>query len=122
MLTLFCVALITVLGFLIMMGRLNLKRFLGYPNLVDIVFTVLMLLMFEGTFSGMFVAAVASLFMSLMLWVLRSSIGAERLAIRRGKFNLPTGLYWRVIKASECQPHWISRVFMAAVKPKAQEA
>lgn len=122
MLTLFCVALITVLGFLIMMGRLNLKRFLGYPNLVDITFTVLMLLMFEGTFSGMFVAAVASLFMSLMLWVLRSSIGAERLAVARGRFGLPKGLYWRTIKASECQPHWISRLFMAVVSPKTQEA
>lgn len=119
MLTLMCVALMTVLGVLIMMGRLNLKRFLGYPNLVDILFTVLMLVMFEGTFSGMFVAAVASLFMSLMLWVLRSSIGAERLSIRRGKFGVPVGLYWRTIKASECQPHWISRMFLAIMRPKA---
>ena len=105
-----------VIGVLIMMGRLNLRRFLGYPNLVDISFTLLMLWVFAGTFSGMVAGGFASLFMSVVLWVLRGTIGAERLAVRKGVkrvrfFNVayPT-LYWRTIKASECQPHWLVKL------------
>lgn len=116
--TFFMVALVTVLGTLLMMGRLNLKRFLGYPNLVDISFTVLMFVLFHDTFSGMVVGGLTSLFMSVMLWVLRSSIGAERLAVKRGKWFMPV-LYWRVIKPTECQPHWMSRAVLAIMRPKA---
>ena len=53
MFTFVLVAGMVVLGTLIMMGRLNLKRFLGYPNLVDVLFTILMLYLFHDTFSGM---------------------------------------------------------------------
>lgn len=112
------VAIVTVLGTLLMMGRLNLKRFLGYPNLVDVAFTILMLVLFHDTFSGMVVGGLTSLFMSVCLWVLRSSIGAERLAWRKGRFNVPM-LYWKVIPASACQPHWMSRALVAIMRNKA---
>lgn len=108
--TFFMVALVTVLGALLMMGRLNLKRFLGYPNTVDVAFTVLMFMLFHDTFSGMVVGGLTSLFMSVMLWVLRSSIGAEVLTVKRGKWNMPVGLYWKQISPKECRPHWISKV------------
>lgn len=115
--TFIIVAAMCVIGILIMMGRLNLKRFLGYPNLVDISCTVLFLIVFAGTFSGMVVAGFASLFMSVMLWVLRSSLGAERLSIKRGRFYMPV-LYWRVIPASECRPHWMATLVLKALRPK----
>ena len=114
--TFFMVALVTVLGALLMMGRLNLKRFLGYPNLVDIAFTVLMFMLFHDTFSGMVVGGLTSLFMSVMLWVLRSSIGAERLAVKRGRYYMPK-LYWKVLKPTDCQPHWLSRAVIAVMRP-----
>jgi hypothetical protein len=104
------IALMTVIGLIIMMARLNLRRFLGYPNAVDIGATVVFTMLFHGSFAGMVVVGFASLFLSLTLWALRSSIGAERLAIRRGKYWRPI-LYWKVIKASECAPHWLARLF-----------
>lgn len=112
------VAVVTVLGTLLMMGRLNLKRFLGYPNLVDVSFTILMVMLFHSTFSGMVVGGLTSLFMSVCLWVLRSSIGAERLAVKRGRFYMPV-LYWRVISASECQPHWLAKAIAGVFRNKA---
>lgn len=122
MIALVLVAFMAVLGLLIMMGRLNLRRFLGYPNVVDITCTIVFVILFAGTFSGMVVAGFASLFMSLMLWVLRSTIGAERLAVRyeqrkRGfmRYTVPVW-YWQVIKPSECQPHWLSKLWSS---PKA---
>lgn len=122
MIALVLVAFMAVLGILIMMGRINLKRFLGYPNVVDIACTILFVILFAGTFSGMVVAGFASLFMSLMLWVLRASIGAERLAVRytmhkRGPIKWRTAsFYWQAIDPKDCQPHWLTRLFRS---PKA---
>lgn len=104
------IALMTVIGLIIMMARLHLKRFLGYPNAVDIGATVVFTMLFHGTFAGMVVVGFASLFLSLTLWALRSSIGAERLAVKRGRFGRPI-VYWKTIPASECAPHWLARIF-----------
>jgi hypothetical protein len=110
MLALVLVAVMAVLGAIIMMQRLNLRRFLGYPNLVDISFTILMLVLFAGTFSGMVAAGFAALFMSVTLGVLRSVVGAERLAIQRVGL-VRFRVYWKRIEASECQPHWFVKLF-----------
>ena len=120
MIALVLVAFMAVLGLLIMFGRIGLRRFLGYPNVVDISCSILFVILFAGTFSGMVVAGFASLFMSLMLWVLRASIGAERLAWRavqhkRGFVRWSTmQFYWQDIPASQCRPHWIMRLFRPA--------
>lgn len=117
MIALVLVAFMAVLGLLIMMGRLNLKRFLGYPNLVDIACTVFFLIIFAGTFSGMVVAGFASLFMSLMLWVLRATVGAERLEVRweqRKRGFIPYSVlvfHWTTIRPDQCQPHWLARMW-----------
>lgn len=114
--TFIVIAAMAVIGIIIMMTRLNIRRFLGYPNLVDIACTIVFVVLFAGTFSGMVVAGFASLFMSIMLWVLRSSMGCERLSVmwvRLGR--LPIYLpkpFWLVIPASECQPHWLAKLTM----------
>lgn len=104
---LFVVAIMAVTALVIMFARINLRRFLGYPNCVDVFATLIFVMLFHGTFSGMVVAGFASLTLSMLLWAMRSGIGCERLAwggIRRG-------WYWKYIPASECQPHWIAKVF-----------
>ena len=116
MFTFIIIAAMTVIGILVMMGRLNMRRFLGYPNLVDITCSVLFLMLFAGTFSGMVVAGFASLFMSCMLGALRSFMGAERLAFKRGRFNMPT-LYWRNLTPSECRPHWLQSLVLRILRP-----
>lgn len=110
------VAAMTVIGILVMMGRLNMRRFLGYPNTVDIGCTMLFLLFFHGTFAGMVVAGFAGLFMSMMLGALRSFMGAERLAWRKGRFNMPT-LYWQVLTPAQCRPHWMQRFVAFMFRP-----
>lgn len=100
------IALMTVIGLIIMMARLHLRRFLGYPNAVDIGATIVFTMLFHGTFAGMVVVGFASLMLSLSLWALRSSIGAQRVAFT--KYGKP---YWQDIPASECAPHWLARIF-----------
>lgn len=113
------VAIMAVIGIIIMMARLNMRRFLGYPNTVDIVCTIIFVILFEGSFGGMVVAGFASLFMSIMLWVLRSSMGCERLSITwkpvltfRGLTLCLPKVFWLVIPASACQPHWLAKLTM----------
>lgn len=107
------VGFMAVLAAVIMMSRISLKRFLGYPNLVDITFSTFFVLTFHGTFAGMVVAGFASLFLSLILWALRSSIGAERIAVKRGKWLLPV-LYWKEVPATAFKAHWLMYVFKRA--------
>jgi len=115
----FMVAVCTVVAILIMMGRGGLKRFLGYPNATDIFVTLSLTLLMHDTFSGMVVAAFASLFLSVTLWILRSSIGAERAALRwhRKYIVVPVPeLYWYTVPAQECRPHWLAKVFSIGSK------
>ena len=110
----FMVAVVTVVAILIMMARMNLKRWLGYPNATDVFVTLSLTVLMHDTFSGMVVAAFASLFLSVMLWILRSSIGAERAALRINWWYLVVPVpqvYWYVVPASECRPHWLAKVF-----------
>lgn len=107
--------LMIVITTLILFSRMNLRRFLGYPNTVDIGFTLMMLYMFHSTFSGIVAAAFAGLFMSVLLSVLRSILGAERIGLRFVWRIIPV-LYWVRVPASECRPHFVVRLMQ--IKPK----
>ncbi len=76
----------TVLTVLLMMARSNIRRWLGYANVADISFTVIMIYLFHDTFSGIVSAAFAGVFMSLMLTILKKTLGYERLQAVRTKW------------------------------------
>ncbi|WP_233402363.1 hypothetical protein, partial [Segatella copri] len=57
--------------------------FLGYAAAVDVAFTILMFFMFAGSFSGIVAAAFAGLFMTVMLHILRQTIGYDKLKFVR---------------------------------------
>ena len=95
--------LAVVLCVLSMLARSNMRRWLGYTNMVDIGFTIVMIFMFHGTFSGVVAGAIAGVWMSVLLQILRKTMGCERLAIKReGAGRLPVyKLYWRYYSPSE---------------------
>lgn len=101
------IAFIAVLGIVVMMARINLRLFLGYPNTVDILCTVVFTLLFHGTFSGMVVAAFSSIVMSGMLWALRNSIGAQKLRVIRDGLKYKFEVYESNVR----KPHWLSVLF-----------
>lgn len=71
---------ILVITMLATMARFGgLRRWLGYAGIVDVAFTILMFLMFHGSFSGIVSGAFAGLFMTTLLYVLRASYGYEKL-------------------------------------------
>ena len=84
--TLLLMACCTVAAALVTASRVGgLRKWLGYANIVDVLFTVLLFLAFHGTFTGMAVATLTGLIMALTLTVLRRCMGYERLERRAGK-------------------------------------
>jgi xanthine/uracil permease len=83
--------LMTVVCILMMMARTDLLKWLGYSNVVDVAFTVIMIILFHDTFSGVVSASFAGVFMSGMLWTLRSVLGYKKLRIHRLK---PVWVYY----------------------------
>lgn len=78
--------LVLVLSFFTVMARINLLRFLGYSTIVDVFFTVLMFLMFHGSYGGIVAGAFAGLFMALGLTIVRNTLGYERLEFVRTRW------------------------------------
>lgn len=82
----FVLAAVTVAAVLVTLNRvIKLKKLLGLATLIDILFSVLMLIVFAGTLGGTLVAISAGLLMAVTLSVLRKIIGFEKLTIRGWK-------------------------------------
>lgn len=108
MLVLIVSGFMIVLTMLLMMARMGLLKWLGYTNIVDVAFTIIMILLFHGTFSGIVAASFAGVFMSALLWVLRSSLGCERYElVKTGKYTAT--MKWVRYPASACRTPLFSR-------------
>jgi hypothetical protein len=101
------------LGFLsaasvvIVMYRLGIERFLGYPAILDATVCLLLTWMLHGTLSGMISAIIGSLLFSGMITILRRIHGYEKLEfvgwrLRWVHYDAPVhGLWvrlWQTIK------------------------
>lgn len=88
MLALIVSGFVLVLALFCLMARIGLRKFLGYANIVDIMFTILMFMMFHGSFSGIVSGSFSGLFMTLGLWACRKALGYERLQwVRSGRIK-----------------------------------
>lgn len=72
-------ALVMTIALILLLARFDLRKFLGYSAVVDVMFTILMFMMFMGTFSGIVAGAFAGLFMTLLLYVLKAVVGYKKL-------------------------------------------
>lgn len=72
---------IIVMALLLTLARFDLLKFLGYAGALDIVFTCMMFTMFHGTYSGIVASAFAGIFMTIMLYLLRATIGCKKLKL-----------------------------------------
>lgn len=88
--------------FFAMMGRINIRRFLGYATWIDIAFTIIMFSLFAHTFSGAVAGSVAGLCMAVGLSLLRKTIGYERLERHGWKYRwVITPPTWTIQKVAQ---------------------
>jgi len=59
--------------------KLDIKKVLGYDVLFDLTATAGLALLFQGTYSGMVVAMVAGLLVSLIMIALKRRVGYKKL-------------------------------------------
>lgn len=75
------VGIVTVLSTLVTMARMDIYKWLGYSNVVDVIFTIMLVGLMHGSFPGIVSAAFAGIVMSVTLWVLRSTMGYKKLRV-----------------------------------------
>ena len=75
MIELALIAAAVALGFLIVMYKMGIKKVLAYDLYVDVGLTILLMMIFSGSFSGMVVALIGGLALSIILLILRKFIG-----------------------------------------------
>lgn len=80
------VGFLAAIAVIVVLMRMDLKKFLGYPVMMDIVVTLILSYLLYGTFGGMVSAIIAGLFFSLFLTLLRRLYGYKRLTLKRFRF------------------------------------
>ena len=78
---------------LIVMCRLGLRKFMGYPAILDATVVFLLGFLLHGTFGGITAAISGGLFFSLMITVIRRFYGYSRLT-RRGWVVVSEGAFF----------------------------
>lgn len=78
MLTYLFMGILSAVALLILMARLDIRKFVGYPVIVDIFGSCLFAILFAGTLTGIMVAMVAALTLSAFIWIVRLLMGYKR--------------------------------------------
>ena len=90
MLTVFTMALCTMIAFVLVFVRcFGWAPLLKYSDIIDVVFTVVVGLMFMGTLTGMLVAVMAGLFLSVFFTLVKAATGIHG----NGRFHWVVKLY-----------------------------
>jgi len=65
------IGLLTALAFAIIMFKINLEFFAKYHWQTDVIVSAGLMFLFYGTFSGMVIALIAGIFLSIFLYISR---------------------------------------------------
>jgi hypothetical protein len=91
-------ALLTAIGVIWILSRMNLRRVAGYALFWDVSIFALLTWLFIGTYAGMVTGMAAGVVVSLFLTGVRNTAGAERLALIRHDDEVVARVRWKRIK------------------------
>lgn len=86
---------LTAIGVIWIMSRMNLRRIAGYALFWDIGLTGLLTFLFIGTYAGMVTGMLAGVLISMFLTIVKRTAGAERLKLVRRKDESVPRLRWK---------------------------
>lgn len=72
-------------GILFLLAKLNIKRVLAFDVLVDIGASVMLMVMFFGTFAGMMAAIVGGSIISIVLFTMKKVFGYQKPIFKKYK-------------------------------------
>ena len=70
-------------GILFLLAKFNIKRVLYYEKSVDILSTISLIIIFAGTFAGMMAGIIGGAIISVVLFILKRTVGYEK-PVRKG--------------------------------------
>lgn len=86
--------LLSAVGLLVLIFKLNIRRIITYDIPIDIAVTALLMYLFAGTYSGMIAAMVGGLVVSVTLFIMKRTMYREELTvIKTAKFPYRS-LHW----------------------------
>jgi len=91
-------AVLTAIGVIWILSRMNLKRVAGYALVWDVGLTALLTFLFIGTYAGMVTGMAAGVIVSLFLTIVKKTAGAERLQLDRRKDEAMPRVRWKEVK------------------------
>ncbi len=74
---------ISACAILFLLAKFNIRRVIYYDKWVDILSTLALIFMFAGTFAGMMAGVIGGAVISIVLFVLKKTIGYEK-PVRKG--------------------------------------
>jgi len=90
--------LLTAIGVIWILSRMNLKRIAGYALAWDVGLTAFLTFLFIGTYAGMVTGMMAGVIISLFLTLVKKFAGAERLGLHRERDQAVPRLRWKDVK------------------------
>ena len=91
-------AILTGIGVIWILSRMNLRRVAGYALFWDVTTMGILTWMFIGTYAGMVTGMMAGVIVSAFLSVVKKKNGAERLGLDRKKEEAYPRLRWKDVK------------------------
>jgi hypothetical protein len=89
--------LITAIGVIWLLSWMNLRRVAGYGFAWDIIITFVLTWLFIGTYAGMVTGMFAAAIVSVFLRLIRKVAGAERLHFSRKDDHVLPRARWREV-------------------------
>lgn len=89
---------ITAIGVIWILSRMNLRRVAGYALIVDVGVTTLLTFLFIGTYAGMMTGMLAGVIVSAFLSLVKRTAGAERLKLIRTEGEMTPKLRWKEVR------------------------
>lgn len=88
---------ITAIGVIWLLSWMNLKRVAGYGFAWDIVITVILTWLFVGTYAGMVTGMFAAAIVSVFLRLIKKVAGAQRIVLYRKDDDVLPRAKWKDI-------------------------
>ena len=89
MLGLMLIGMISGAALLLLAFKLGIRKVLGYDIWFDALMSVVLIMSFQGTYAGMVAALAGGMFVSIVLWLMKKTIGYERLTHRGWRRHPP---------------------------------
>ncbi len=89
--------LLTAIGIIWILSRMNLKRIAGYALIWDVFLTGGLTFLFIGTYAGMVTGMLAGVIISVFLTIVKKTAGAERIKLERKDGELVPRARWKEV-------------------------